>query len=194
MASDVEELIFIRYGLPESLRGQPVALLHGLTELLPGLSFCLCHSPGCGTLGLTVPVSRLRSPTGKPQSLGLIQLDSIPYCQCPPPGSGIATATGTTDLTATATGSSINNRYVEHGPFRLYASNIPRNLVKALPEVGVEYIPGRGPDVPSRPSPCAWACQVCPAFSSSIGSNSPPGGDQWTANRVHVHPIFLYLL
>ncbi|MED6265991.1 hypothetical protein CHARACLAT_031038, partial [Characodon lateralis] len=63
--------------LPESLRGQPVVLLHGLTELLPGLSFCLCHSPG--RLGLTVPVSRLRSPKIQPQPIGLLlQLDSIP--------------------------------------------------------------------------------------------------------------------
>ncbi|MED6231598.1 hypothetical protein ATANTOWER_032411 [Ataeniobius toweri] len=37
--------------LPESLRGQLVVLLHGLTKVLPGLSFCLCHSPGRGTLG-----------------------------------------------------------------------------------------------------------------------------------------------
>ncbi|KAK5613010.1 hypothetical protein CRENBAI_003022 [Crenichthys baileyi] len=49
-------------GLPESLRGQLVVLLQGLTELLPGPSFCLCHSPGRSTLGLTVSVSRLRSP------------------------------------------------------------------------------------------------------------------------------------
>ncbi|MEQ2257854.1 hypothetical protein ILYODFUR_039214 [Ilyodon furcidens] len=32
-----------------------------------------------------------------------------------------------------------------------YVSNIPRNLIKALPEVGVKYIPGRG------------LCQTCPA-------------------------------
>ncbi|MED6271945.1 hypothetical protein CHARACLAT_025339 [Characodon lateralis] len=132
-------------GLPESLRGQPVVLLHGLTELLPGPSFCLCHSPGRGTLGLTVPVNRLRSPTSQPQPLGLLlQLDSIPYCWCPPPGLGTAAATGTADLTAAATGSSINNRFGEQGPLGLYVFNILRNLVKALPEVGVKYIPGRG--------------------------------------------------
>ncbi|MED6273549.1 putative glutamine--tRNA ligase [Characodon lateralis] len=45
------------------LRGQPVVLLHGLTELLPGPGFCLCHSPGRGTLGFTVPVNRLTSYT-----------------------------------------------------------------------------------------------------------------------------------
>ncbi|KAK5600546.1 hypothetical protein CRENBAI_014776 [Crenichthys baileyi] len=132
-------------GLPESLRGQPVVLLHGLTELLQGPSFCHCHSSGRSTLGLTVPVSRLRSPTSQPQPIGLpLQLDSIPYCRCPSLGSGIAAATGTADLMAAATGSSLDNRCGEHGPLRLYVSNIPRNLPKALPEVGVEYIPGRG--------------------------------------------------
>ncbi|MEQ2297900.1 hypothetical protein AMECASPLE_039513 [Ameca splendens] len=104
------------------------------------LRFCLCHS----TLGLTVPVSHLRSPTSQPQPIGLLlQLDSVPYCWCPPPGSGIVATTGTADLLATATGSSIDNRCGEHGPLGLYVSNIPRNLVKALPEVGVEYIPGQ---------------------------------------------------
>ncbi|MED6261878.1 hypothetical protein ATANTOWER_011261 [Ataeniobius toweri] len=58
-------------GLPESLQGQPVVFLHGLTELLPG------------PIGL------------------LLQLDSIPYCRCPSPGSRIAAATGTADLTST---------------------------------------------------------------------------------------------
>ncbi|MED6247857.1 hypothetical protein ATANTOWER_019495 [Ataeniobius toweri] len=74
-------------GLPESLRGQSVVLFHGLTELLPGPSFCLCHSPGLSMLGLTVPVSRLRSHTSQPQPIGLLlQLDNIPYCRCLPLG------------------------------------------------------------------------------------------------------------
>ncbi|MEQ2230966.1 hypothetical protein ILYODFUR_034609 [Ilyodon furcidens] len=121
-----------------------VVLLCGLTKLLPGPDFCLCHSPGCGTLGLTVPISRLRSPTSQPQPIGLLlQFDSVPYCRCPPPGSGIATTTGTAHLMATATGSSIDNKCGEHGPFGLYVSNIPRNLVKALPVVRVEHVPGR---------------------------------------------------
>ncbi|MEQ2250307.1 hypothetical protein ILYODFUR_038633 [Ilyodon furcidens] len=119
-------------GLPESLRGQPVVLLHGLTELLPGPSFCLCHSPGHGTLGLTVPVSHLRSSMSQPQLIGLVlQLDSVPYCRCPPPGLGITAATGTADLTSAATGSSIDIRCGEHGPLGLYVSNMPRILVKA---------------------------------------------------------------
>ncbi|MED6234411.1 hypothetical protein ATANTOWER_029006 [Ataeniobius toweri] len=66
-------------GLPESLQGQPLVLLHGLTELLPGPGFCLCHSQGRSTLGLTVPISRLRSPTSQPQPIEILQLDSVPY-------------------------------------------------------------------------------------------------------------------
>ncbi|MEQ2299974.1 hypothetical protein AMECASPLE_020564 [Ameca splendens] len=67
-------------GVSESLRGQLVVLLQGLTELLPGPIFYLCHSLGCGTLDLTVPVSRLRSPTSQPQPIGLLfQLDNISY-------------------------------------------------------------------------------------------------------------------
>ncbi|MEQ2286017.1 hypothetical protein AMECASPLE_037880 [Ameca splendens] len=58
-------------GLPESLRGQLVVLL-GLNELLLGSSFCLCHGPGHGTVGLTLPVSCLRSPTSQPQLIGLL--------------------------------------------------------------------------------------------------------------------------
>ncbi|MEQ2235630.1 hypothetical protein ILYODFUR_004248 [Ilyodon furcidens] len=132
-------------GLPESLQCQPVGLLHGLTELLPGPGFCHCHSQGRGTLGLMVPVSRLRSPTSITQPMAiLLQLDSIPYCRFPPRGSGIAPRTGTADLTATATGGSIKNRCGEHGPLGLYVFNAPLNLVKALPQVGVESIPGPG--------------------------------------------------
>ncbi|MED6288751.1 hypothetical protein CHARACLAT_029646 [Characodon lateralis] len=42
----------------------------------------LCYSPGRGLLGLTVPVSRLRSPTSQPQPIGLLlQVDSILYCR-----------------------------------------------------------------------------------------------------------------
>uniref|UniRef100_A0AAV2LDZ6 Uncharacterized protein n=1 Tax=Knipowitschia caucasica TaxID=637954 RepID=A0AAV2LDZ6_KNICA len=49
-------------GLPESLRGRPIVMLHGLSELLPVPGFCLCNSPGRGTLGLPVLDSCLRSP------------------------------------------------------------------------------------------------------------------------------------
>ncbi|KAI3354295.1 hypothetical protein L3Q82_018827 [Scortum barcoo] len=79
-------------GLPESLRGRPpIVLLHGLTELLPDPSFCLQDRPGCGLLGLPVPVNNcVRSPTGQHGPIGLLlQPDGIPYFRCPPPGSGL---------------------------------------------------------------------------------------------------------
>ncbi|MEQ2231464.1 hypothetical protein ILYODFUR_000670 [Ilyodon furcidens] len=159
--------------LPESIRGQPIVLLHRLTELLPGPSFFLCHNLGRGMLGLTVPVSRLRSPTSQPQLIGLLQHNSSPYCRCPPPGSGIAASTGTADLTATATGCSIDNRCGEHGPLGLYVSNLPRNLVKALLEVGVQNIPGRGlrqtfPEDPQYAlGRSSTSCLGCPSAKST---------------------------
>ncbi|KAI3370869.1 hypothetical protein L3Q82_007386 [Scortum barcoo] len=79
-------------GLPESLRGRPIVLLHGLTELLPDPSFCLQDRPGKAAclLGLPVPVNCVRSPTGQHGPIGLLlQPDGIPYFRCPPPGSGL---------------------------------------------------------------------------------------------------------
>ena len=40
------------------------------------------------------------------------------------------------------------------------------------------------PDVPSRPSQCVCVCQVCPASTPASGSNSPPDGDQLTAQPL----------
>ncbi|KAK3561825.1 hypothetical protein QTP86_017065, partial [Hemibagrus guttatus] len=78
-------------------------------------------------------------------SIGLLlQLDGIPYFQCPPLCSGIATAAGTRDLTATAPDGCINNGGGEHGPLRLNVPNLPRDLVETLPEAGVENPPNRG--------------------------------------------------
>lgn len=71
----------------------------------------------------------------------LLQLDSIPYLQCPPLGLGIATMTGTRNVTATVmTGSG------KHGPLRLNVSCLPRELNKTPPEVEVEDHPDRNYD------------------------------------------------
>ncbi|XP_039541198.1 uncharacterized protein LOC120488650 [Pimephales promelas] len=140
--------------LPESLRGQPIVLLHGLTELLPGPSFCLHDHPGCSPLGLPVPVSCLWSPTSQPGPIGLLlQLDGILYFRCPPPGSRIAASTGTGDLTATAPSSRFDNGGGEHGPLRLNISSLPRDLDVALPEVRVEDLSDRrfGQTFPANP-------------------------------------------
>ncbi|XP_050992288.1 uncharacterized protein LOC127181559 [Labeo rohita] len=132
-------------GLPESLRGRPIVLLHGLAELLPDPSFCLHNHPGCRPLGPPVPLSCFWSPTNQPGSIGLLlQPDGIPYFRCPPPGSGIAATRGTRDPTATAPNSRVNNGGGEHSPLGLNVSILPRNLVKALPEMRVEDLSDRG--------------------------------------------------
>ncbi|KAK3544205.1 hypothetical protein QTP86_008302 [Hemibagrus guttatus] len=64
--------------------------------------------------------------------------------KCPPLCSGIATATGTRDLTATAPDGCVNNGGGEHGPLRLNVPNLPWDLVETLPEVGVEDPSNRG--------------------------------------------------
>ncbi|KAK3526720.1 hypothetical protein QTP70_032135 [Hemibagrus guttatus] len=131
--------------LPEFPQGHPIVLLHGLTELLPDPSFCFRDHHGCSSLGLPVCLSCLRSPPSQPGSIGLLlQLDGIPYFQCPPLCSGIAAVTGTRDLTATAPDGCVNNGGGEHGPLRLNVPNLPRDLVETLPEVGVEDPPNRG--------------------------------------------------
>ncbi|KAK3561835.1 hypothetical protein QTP86_017057 [Hemibagrus guttatus] len=121
-------------GLPEFPRGRPIVLLHVLTEFLPDPSFCFRDHHGCSSLGLPVCLSCLRSPASQPGSIGLLQLDSIPYFQCPPLCSGIAATTGTRDLTATAPDGCVNNGGGEHGPLRLNVPNLPRDLVKTLLE------------------------------------------------------------
>ncbi|MEQ2287205.1 hypothetical protein AMECASPLE_010051, partial [Ameca splendens] len=96
--------------LPESLGGQPVVLLHGLTELLPGPSFCLFHSKGRGMLG---------------QPIGLLlhhQVQELQQRQAP--------QTLLPQLRAAA--SYIDMENMVHLDL---VSNLPRNLVKALPEV-----------------------------------------------------------
>ncbi|KAK3557065.1 hypothetical protein QTP70_024451, partial [Hemibagrus guttatus] len=97
------------------------------------------------SLGLPVCLSYFRSPPSQPGLIGLLlQLDDIPYFQCPPLCSAIAAATGTRDLTARAPDGCINNGRGEHGPLRLNVPNLPRDLVETLPEVGVEDPPNRG--------------------------------------------------
>ncbi|MEQ2245050.1 hypothetical protein ILYODFUR_023588 [Ilyodon furcidens] len=51
-----------------------------LNELLPGPTFYLCHSLGCGTLGFTIPVRRFRNPTSQPQPIGFFPQVSVHRC------------------------------------------------------------------------------------------------------------------
>jgi len=56
----------------------------------------------------------------------------------PPPGSRVATTTGTDDLPTTAPMGHFYNRGFEHGPLSFHVSNLPRDVWEVHPEVGVE--------------------------------------------------------
>ncbi|KAK3569758.1 hypothetical protein QTP86_004075 [Hemibagrus guttatus] len=128
-------------GLPEFPRGHPVVLLHCLTELLPDPSFCFRNHPGCSSLGLPVCLSSLRSPPSQPGSIGLLlQLDGIPYFQCPPLCLGIAAANGTRDLTPTAPDGCVNNGGGENGPEKKRVQPLSRSWVPE-PRLCVEASP-----------------------------------------------------
>lgn len=85
---------------------------------------------------LLVPIN-LRSP---PSQLSLIrpllQLDTVPYFQCLPPGSGSAAMTYTGDLTAP--NSCATNGSGKHGPL---VPSLPQDKVKVLLEVVVKDLP-----------------------------------------------------
>ncbi|KAK0141075.1 WD repeat-containing protein 73 [Merluccius polli] len=165
-------------GGPEPLRSRPEVVLHGLTELLPCPGFCLGNRHNCAPLGLPVPACCLRSPTGQKGPIGLLlQFDGIPHRRCPPAGSGIAATAGTDHLAATALVGRLNNGGVEHGPLRLNVPRLPRYMVKALPEVGVEALSDRR------------LCQTFPAdphdtFGSARSDRHSPPPSQPTHHQV----------
>ncbi|KAM6930925.1 polyunsaturated fatty acid lipoxygenase ALOX15B-like [Xenentodon cancila] len=69
----------------------------------------------CGLLGLPLPVNCVRSLTDQYGPIGLLlQPDSIPYFQCPPPGLEIAAMTGTRVLASTTLSCSFDNEAREH--------------------------------------------------------------------------------
>ncbi|XP_008310860.3 dynein assembly factor 3, axonemal-like [Cynoglossus semilaevis] len=92
--------------------------------------------------GVSVTFLPMAASGGQQGSIGLLlQLDAIPYLRCPPTSLGIVATTGTRYLTATASDSRIHNGRVDHGSLGLNVSNLSRDLVKALPEVGAEGLP-----------------------------------------------------
>ncbi|KAK0142286.1 Reversion-inducing cysteine-rich protein with Kazal motifs [Merluccius polli] len=170
-------------GGPEPLRSRPEVVLHGLTELLPCPGFCLGNRHSCAPLGLPVPASCLRSPTGQKCPIGLLlQFDGIPHRRCPPAGSGIAATAGTDHLAATALVGRLNNGGVEHGPLGLNVPRLPRYMVKALPEVGVEALSDRR------------LCQTFPAdphdtFGSARSDRHSPPPSQPTHHQVVINCV-----
>ncbi len=171
-------------GSPESFRGQPVVLLHGLTELLPGPSFCLHNHPGCTPLSLPVPL-QLPQESHKPT-----RPDRTPSSAWRHPLHPVST-TGFGDCRL-----NMHRRPYGHSserPRRQWRWRTWSTLTQYLqPPSGSGWSSAGGgswrslwqgirPNVPSRPLQYAWVCRVCPASSPAIGSNSPPGGDQLTA-------------
>lgn len=73
----------------------------------------------------------------------------------------------------TASIGNLENGGTEHGPPRLNVPGLPRDMGKVLPDVGVEII-------------SVWGlCQTIhlglPGRTSTVGANTPLGGDQFTA-------------
>ncbi|KAK0156532.1 Disintegrin and metalloproteinase domain-containing protein 11 [Merluccius polli] len=132
----------------------------------------------CTPLGLPVPACCLRSPTGQKGPIGLLQFDGIPHRRS---GSGIAATAGTDHLAATALVGRLNNGGAEHGPLGLNVPRLPRYMVKALPEVGVEALSDRR------------LCQTFPAdphntFGSARSDRHSPPPSQPTHHQVLLDP------
>ncbi|MEQ2279867.1 hypothetical protein AMECASPLE_013699 [Ameca splendens] len=82
-------------------------------------------------LGLPVPISCFRSPTGQKAPIGLLlQPDSIPHRQFQPAGSRIAAATGTNNLATTAPVSRLGNGGAEQGSLGLMSPASPGTCSK----------------------------------------------------------------
>ena len=79
-----------------------------------------------------------------PESSHLTPLDAKEQRLYSSTPSGVVAMTGTEHLMATVPVSCLNNGGTEHGPFRLNIPHLPRNMVEALPEVGVKAPSGRG--------------------------------------------------
>ncbi|KAK5622453.1 hypothetical protein CRENBAI_003332 [Crenichthys baileyi] len=144
-------------------------------ELLPGPGFFASATGPAAARLASGTCQRLRSPTSQPQTIGLLlQLDSIPLLPVSTTAfwriaAAKAPQTLRPQLRAYRAASTIDAE--EHGPTRTLCLHHPPEIChKALPEVGVEYIPGRGlrQAVPSRPALCAWA------WAQAVRLSPPP--------------------
>ncbi|KAK5622543.1 hypothetical protein CRENBAI_001897 [Crenichthys baileyi] len=174
-------------GFARIASGRPGVPSPCLTKLPPGPSFLPLPQPGArSTLGpKRYPVSRLRSPTSQPQPIGLLPFFSLTASLTAGIHHrvfGIAAVTGqpqTLRPQLRAAASTIDAENMVHSDSMSPTSPGIWSKLSRRWELNTSLAEGS-----SRPSLCAWACQVCPAFSSSSGSNSPPGGDQWTAQPL----------
>ncbi|KAK0151975.1 hypothetical protein N1851_006674 [Merluccius polli] len=163
-----------------SLRESPATLRRKLISAVSFRQSCsFGHYPKLMTIVTATAALRLAcrylpAASGVPQAK---KFDSIPHHQCPPAGSGIAATAGTDHLATTAPVGRLNNGDTEHGPLGLNVFRLPRYMVKALPEVGVEALSDRR------------LCQTFPAdphntFGSARSDRHPPPPSQPTHHQV----------
>ncbi|KAK0146683.1 hypothetical protein N1851_013966 [Merluccius polli] len=162
---DPEVLELLHLG--QDLIPDPESALHPFPVEDHGLRFGGADShPGRFTLGCE-PVQRELEVT----------FHGIPHCRCPPAGLGIAATAGTDHLAATVLVGRLNIGGAEHGPLGLNVPRLPRYMVKALPEVGVEALSDRR------------LCQTFPAdphntFGSARSDRHSPPPSQPTHHQV----------
>ncbi|KAK0143193.1 Copine-9 [Merluccius polli] len=131
---------FIRGGRRMVVQNLFEAVRKSFSMASPNSSHVRVFASVTATSALRLACRYLPAASGVPQAK---KFDGIPHRRCPPAGSGIAATAGTDHLAATALVGRLNNGGTEHGPLGLNVPRLPRYMVKALPEVGVEALSDR---------------------------------------------------
>ncbi|KAK0137965.1 hypothetical protein N1851_025840 [Merluccius polli] len=139
------------------------------------------------TAALRLACRYLPAASGVPQAK---KFDGIPHRRCPPAGSGIAATAGTDHLAATALVGRLNNGGVEHGPLGLNVPRLPRYMVKALPEVGVEALSDRRlcQTFPADPHDTFGSASSAPLFARVSKTCGRKSDDTTTKSIIELRP------
>ncbi|KAK0148977.1 hypothetical protein N1851_010584 [Merluccius polli] len=139
------------------------------------------------TAALRLACRYLPAASGVPQAK---KFDGIPHRRCPPGGSGIAATAGTDHLAATALVGRLNNGGVEHGPLGLNVPRLPRYMVKALPEVGVEALSDRRlcQTFPADPHDTFGSASSAPLFARVSKTCGRKSDDTTTKSIIELRP------
>ncbi|KAK0148965.1 hypothetical protein N1851_010649 [Merluccius polli] len=139
------------------------------------------------TAALRLACRYLPAASGVPQAK---KFDGIPHRRCPPAGSGIAATAGTDHLAATALVGRLNNGGVEHGPLGLNVPRLPRYMVKALPEVGVEALSDRRlcQTFPADPHNTFGSASSAPLFARVSKTCGRKSDDTTTKSIIDLRP------
>ncbi|KAK0146532.1 hypothetical protein N1851_014139 [Merluccius polli] len=129
----------------------------------------------------------LPAASGVPQAK---KFDGIPHRRCPPAGSGIAATAGTDHLAATALVGRLNNGGAEHVPLGLNVPRLPRYMVKALPEVGVEALSDRRlcQTFPADPHDTFGSASSAPLFARVSKTCGRKSDDTTTKSIIELRP------